>query len=141
MNDSKIKNKICKINEKSLKKFDEIIMDSIIGLTIYNKTDKDMLQRLTLAHISFFIESDFKKFETLLDEKKDLYCKILFDGIYELFEKDEDKKIIKDLIKILYVILDSTIENWRRSWKSRNNVWLCLWWNRELNAICNRYCT
>ena len=55
MNDLKIKNKICKINEKSLKKFDEIIMDSIIGLTIYNKTDKDMLQRLTLAHISFFI--------------------------------------------------------------------------------------
>ena len=31
MNDSKIKNKICKINEKSLKKFDEIIMDSIGG--------------------------------------------------------------------------------------------------------------
>ena len=79
MNDSKIKNKIYKINEKSLKKFDEIIMDSIIGLTIYNKADKDMLQRLTLAHISFFIESDFKKFETLSDEEKDLYCKILFD--------------------------------------------------------------
>jgi len=106
MNDSKIKNKICKINEKSLKKFDEIIMDSIIGLTIYNKTDKDMLQRLTLAHISFFIESDFKKFETLSDEEKDLYCKILFDGIYELFEKDEDKRVIKDLIKILYIFLD-----------------------------------
>lgn len=106
MNDSKIKNKIFKINEKSLKKFDEIIMDSIIGLTIYNKTDKDMLQRLTLAHISFFSESDFKRFETLSDEEKNLYCKILFDGIYELFEKDEDKRVIKDLIKILYVFLD-----------------------------------
>lgn len=106
MNDSKIKNKICKINEKSLKKFDEIIMDSIIGLTIYNKADKDMLQRLTLAHISFFIESDFKKFETFSDEEKDLYCKILFDGIYELFENNEDKRVIKDLIKILYIFLD-----------------------------------
>lgn len=59
MNDSKIKNKIYKINEKSLKKFDEIIMDSIIGLTIYNKADKDMLQRLTLAHISFFAVETF----------------------------------------------------------------------------------
>lgn len=54
MNDSKIKNKICKINEKSLKIFDEIIMDSIIGLAIYNKADKDMLQKLILAHLSFF---------------------------------------------------------------------------------------
>lgn len=106
MNDSEIKNRICKISEKSLKKFDEIIMDSIIGLTIYNKTNKDMLQRLTLAHISFFSESDFKRFKTLSDEEKDLYCKILFDGIYELFEKDEDKRVIKDLIKILYVFLD-----------------------------------
>ena len=106
MNDSKIKNKIYKINEKSLKKFDEIIMDSIIGLTIYNKADKDMLQRLTLAHISFFFSSYFKKFETLSDEEKDLYCKILFDGIYELFENDEDKRVIKDLIKILYIFLD-----------------------------------
>ena len=52
------------------KKFDEIIMDSIIGLTIYNKTDKDVLQRLTLAHISFFSESDFKRFESLSDEEK-----------------------------------------------------------------------
>lgn len=34
MNDSKIKNKIFKINEKSLKKFDEIIMDSTIGLLL-----------------------------------------------------------------------------------------------------------
>ena len=51
--------------------------------------------------------SDF----VLSDEEKDFYCKILLDGIYELFKKNEDKKIIKDLIKILYVILDSTIEN------------------------------
>ena len=49
---------------------------------------------------------DFKKFETLSDEEKDLYCKILFDGIYELFENDEDKRVIKDLIKILYIFLD-----------------------------------
>ncbi len=110
MNDSKIKNKICKISEKSLKIFDEIIMDSIIGLSIYNKTDKDMLQRLTLAHISFFSESDFKKFEALSDEEKDLYCKILFDGIYELFEKDEEKRVIKDLIRILYFLLDCFAE-------------------------------
>ena len=111
MNDLKFKNKISKISEKSLKVFDEIIMDSIIGLTIYNKTNKDMLQRLTLAHIYFFSESNFKRFDALSDEEKDFYCKILLDGIYELFKRNEDKKIIKDLIKILYVILDSTIEN------------------------------
>ena len=111
MNDLKFKNKISKISEKSLRVFDEIIMDSIIGLTIYNKTNKDMLQRLTLAHIYFFSESDFKRFDVLSDEEKDFYCKILLDGIYELFKRNEDKKIIKDLIKILYVILDSTIEN------------------------------
>lgn len=114
MNDLKFKNKISKISEKSLRVFDEIIMDSIIGLTIYNKTNKDMLQRLTLAHIYFFSESNFKRFDALSDEEKDFYCKILLDGIYELFKRNEDKKIIKDLIKILYVILDSTIENWRR---------------------------
>lgn len=110
MNDLKLKNKISKISEKSLKEFDEIIMDSIIGLTIYNKTDKDMLQRLTLAHISFFSENDFKRFDALSDEEKDFYCQILLDGIYEAFKRNEDKKIIKDLIKILYVILDSIIK-------------------------------
>ena len=46
MNDSKIKSKI---SGKSLKKFDEIIMDSIVGLSIYHKIDRNMIRRLTLA--------------------------------------------------------------------------------------------
>ena len=49
-----------------------------------------MLQRLTLTHIYFFSESDFKRFDALSDEEKDFYCKILLDGIYELFKRNLD---------------------------------------------------
>ena len=111
MSNLNVKNEINKINEKSLKIFDEIIMNSIIRLTIYNKTDKDILRRLTLAHISFFSESNFKSFEVLSAEEKDLYCKSILDGIKELFEENENKEIIRDLTKILYIFLDDIIAN------------------------------
>lgn len=96
MNDSKIKNKIFKINEKSLKKFDEIIMDSIIELTIYNKVDKDMLQRLTLAHISFLVKvilKDLKLFQT----RKKIY--IVKSSLMEYMNYSKKMKI-KELLKI-----------------------------------------
>lgn len=111
MNDLNVKNEINKINEKSLKIFDEIIMNSIIKLTIYNKTDKDMLRRLTLAHISFFSKSNLKSFEVLSSEEKDLYCEFILDGIKELFEENENKENIRDLTKVLYIFLDNIIAN------------------------------
>ena len=60
-----IKEKINKMTKISKEIYDEIVIEKFLEMNLNKKLDERVLERIILAHLSFFSDNDFYEYEKL----------------------------------------------------------------------------
>lgn len=105
-----IKEKINKMTKISKEICDEIVIEKFLEMNLNKKLDERVLERIILAHLSFFSDNDFYEYEKLSIYEKNIYFRMITQGMVSLYlnnkyldRQDYRKKfqILDEITKIL----------------------------------------
>lgn len=80
-----IREKINKMTKISKGIYDEIVIEKFLEMKMNKKIDERVLERIILAHLSFFSVKDFYEYEKLNIYEKSIYFRIITHGMVSLY--------------------------------------------------------